>query len=376
MNRSFYFTTILGIPIEINYTWFIVFLLFTWTLAQNYFPMVMPGSPVIFYWLLGAVFTVLFFATLLAHELSHSIVALKNDLPISGITLFIFGGVAHITREPQTPAVEFKMAVAGPACSITLSLIFYILTVIFFNLNAPLALTSITSYLSLINLMVGVFNLIPGFPLDGGRILRSVIWSITGDLKGSTRIASNIGKGFAYFLMALGLLYIFNRYILSGIWLIFIGFFLQEAASTSYQQMLMKNSLSGIQVQDIMSKNVITVFENLPLLSLVDDFFFRFRFTSFPVITNDGAIKGLITIHAVKDIPREKWGETSVSHAMLPIKGDCTIRPTADVFSALTKMAGNGIGRLLVTNGGGKLIGIISQRDIMRLFKLKEDLSV
>lgn len=157
--------------------------------------------------------------------------------------------------------------------------------------------------------MVCIFNLIPGFPLDGGRVLRSIIWSITGDLKSSTRIASNIGKGFAYLLMTVGLLYIYNRYVLSGIWLIFIGFFLQEAASTSYQQVLMKGSLTGVYVKDIMSKDVISVFENLPLLSLVDDYFFKFCFTSFPVITNTGDIKGLITIHAVKDVPREKWGK-------------------------------------------------------------------
>lgn len=135
MNRSFYFTTVLGIPIEINYTWFIVFLLFTWTLAQYVFPQYMPDAPLIFYWAMGAVCTILFFATLLAHELSHSIVAIKNDIPISGITLFIFGGVAHISKEPQTPAIEFKMAIAGPLCSLTLSFLFYVLTGLFSSLS-------------------------------------------------------------------------------------------------------------------------------------------------------------------------------------------------------------------------------------------------
>lgn len=373
MNRSIHLTTVLGIPIEINYTWFVVFFLVTWTLAQNYFPVAIPGSSQLVYWSISIVAAVLFFMSLLAHELSHSAIAIKNKLPIKGITLFIFGGVAHMSREPQTPAIEFKMAIAGPLCSFSLSFIFFVLTQLFFNLHMPMALVATADYLSIINFLVGTFNLIPGFPLDGGRILRAALWSILADLKKATQIASLCGKAFAYFLMGLGFLYLFYGGTLSGIWFIFIGFFLQEAASTSYQQVVMRRSLSGVLVRDIMSKNVVTAPEDLYLSSLVDDYFFRFRFTSFPVLSADGDIKGLITIHAVKDVPRDRWSSTKASQAMIPVTEDLVVFPYTDVFEALTKMAGNGVGRLLVIHNN-KLDGIISQRDVIRLFEVKSDL--
>jgi Zn-dependent protease len=373
MNRSIHLVTIFDIPIEINYTWFVVFFLVTWTLAQNYFPVALPHYPVIAYWIISILAALLFFISLLAHELSHSIVAMNNHLPINGITLFIFGGVARMSREPQTPKVEFIMAAAGPLCSFSLSFAFYVLTQLFYNLRFPMAIVATTDYLSVINLLVGIFNLIPGFPLDGGRILRSALWSLTGDIKRATEIASAFGKIFAYFLMGAGFLYLFYGAILSGIWLIFIGFFLQEAAATSYQQVAMKQLLSGAKVQDIMSKNIITVDENISLLSLVDDYFFKYRYTSFPVLSEDENIKGLITIHAVKDVHRNMWASTKIKDAMVPLVQNFVVQPNKDVFEALTQMASNGVGRLLVIHNG-KLIGIISQRDVIRLFEVKEGL--
>jgi len=373
MNRSIHLITILGIPIEINYTWFIVFFLVTWTLAKGYFPVALPNAPTVVYWSVSIIAAMLLFATLLAHELSHSAVAIRNNLPIKGITLFVFGGVAHLSKEPQTPAVEFRMAAAGPLCSFGLSFIFFVLTQLFYNLRFPMPVIVVADYLSMINLLVGVFNLIPGFPLDGGRILRAAIWSISNDLRRATQIATSIGRLFAYFLMGMGFLYFFYGAILSGMWLIFIGFFLQEAASTSYQQVVMKRSLTGVSVQNIMSRNVVTVPEDLTLASLVDDYFFKLRFTSFPVMSGEGDVKGLITIHAVKDVPRNSWGSTRISEVMLPISRSLLVSPYTDVFEALTQMASNGVGRLLVTTDS-KLLGIISQRDIMRLFEVKADL--
>ena len=373
MNKSIHIITILGIPIEINYSWFVIFFLVTWTLAQNYFPLAIPHAPAFVYWIISIIAACLFFISLLAHELSHSIVAIKNKLPISGITLFVFGGVAHMTKEPETPAIEFKMAAAGPLCSFAISLLFFVLTQLFYSLKFPMALVVTTDYLSFINLMVGIFNLIPGFPLDGGRILRAALWSLFGDIKKATQIASSFGKGFAYFLMGLGFFYLISGAVLSGIWFIFIGFFLRDAASVSYQQVVFKKYLSGVKVRDIMTKNVVTVNGDLTLLSIVDDYFFKFRFTSIPVVTDDGEIKGIVTIHSVKDVPRDRWAATNVSEAMIPLKSDLVVTPRTDILDALAQMAGNGIGRLLVTQGG-KLVGIISQRDVIRLFEVREDL--
>jgi Zn-dependent protease/CBS domain-containing protein len=376
MNRSIHIITVLGIPIEINFSWFIIFFLVTWTLAVSVFPSsgYMQGLPTITYWIAAIIASFFFFSSLLLHELSHSYVAIKNNLPIKGITLFVFGGVAHLSKEPQTPGTEFKMAVAGPLCSISLSFVFAVLAQLFQNIGLPAAIVVITQYLSWINLMVCVFNLVPGFPLDGGRILRSALWSITGDLKRATLIASTFGKLFAYLLMGFGII-LFATYkdFISGIWLILIGFFLQEAASTSYRQVAFKKYLNGVKVQGIMSTNVVTVSEDLTLASLVDDYFFKYRFTSFPVLSGEGDVKGLITIHAVKDVPRKLWASTKVNEAMVPLKRDLVVSPYADIFDALTQMAGNGVGRLLVTQDG-KLIGIISQRDIMRLFEVRENL--
>ncbi len=351
MNRSIHIVTIMNIPIELNYSWFIVFFLVTWTLAQSYFPAVVPGQPVIVYWAMGIIAALLFFISLLAHELSHSVVAANNNLPISGISLFIFGGVAHMSKEPQNPRTEFLMAAAGPLCSFSIALVFFVLTQLFYGLHFPPAVIVIFDYLAVINLIVGVFNLIPAFPLDGGRILRSALWTFYGDLKRSTMVASSLGKAFAYFLMGAGILYLFYGAIISGIWLVFIGFFLQEAASTSYEQVAMKRTLTGAAVMNIMTKDVVTVSEELTLLSLVDDFFFRLRFTSFPVVSENGEIKGLITIHAVKDIPREKWGTTTVKEAMLPLRRDFVVSPQVDVFEALTRMASNGIRKVAGNTG-------------------------
>jgi Zn-dependent protease len=372
MNRSFKLITIFDIPIEINYTWFIILGLVIFTLAGGYFPATNPELPAPAHWLMAAVAALLLFASLLAHELSHSLVAIRNNLPIRGITLFVFGGVAHLEEEPADPAVEFKMAVAGPAMSFFLSLIFFTLTQALYSLGISDSILSITNYLFIINLVVGVFNLIPGFPLDGGRILRSALWSFTKDLRKATGIASAFGKGFAFFLIAAGLWSLFTGSLISGIWFILIGLFLQEAAETGYRQVMMKKVMTGIHVEDIMTREVVTVPGSLTLARLVEEFFFRFRFATFPVVEDD-TLLGLVTFHSVKEIEREKWPQITVREVMLPLSHQMTIRRDAEITVALSKMAGAGLGRLLVIEDS-KMVGILSQRDIMRLFEFKSEI--
>jgi CBS domain-containing protein len=224
----------------------------------------------------------------------------------------------------------------------------------------------------MINLGVAIFNLIPGFPLDGGRLLRAALWKYFNDIKKATLIATNCGKGFAYILMGFGLLNIFAASFLSGVWFIFIGLFLLEAAEVSYQQTAMKNILSGILTKEIMTKDVVAVDAELHLNDLVDKYFFRYRFTSFPVISSD-ALVGLITLHNVKDVPRERWGETLTKEAMVPLSSLILIGPDVEVMEALSKMAANGIGRLIVVQDH-KILGFLSQRDVMRLFEVRLDL--
>ena len=372
MRKSFRLTKLFNIPVEINYTWFIIFGLVIFTLAWNVFPSTDPELGRIFHWLMAIITAVLLFASLLAHELSHSLVAKRHKLPIQGITLFIFGGVAHMEKEPSSPEVEFKMAIAGPIMSFFLAFLFFGLYHFFYNIGLPKAFLSIAFYLSLMNLIVGIFNLIPGFPLDGGRVLRAALWSYYKDLKKATAIASGFGKGFAFFLIALGFLYLFMGAIIPGIWFIFIGLFLQEAAEVSYRQVVMKKILEGVKVENFMTKDVITVPADIKLNKLVDEYFFRFRHASFPVVEDD-TILGLVTLHDVKDIPKSKWIEKNARETMVPLSPQLVIGKKEDAMDALAKMAKNKIGRLLVIEGS-KLAGIISQRDIMRLFEFKSEI--
>jgi Zn-dependent protease/CBS domain-containing protein len=372
MRRSIRIFTILGIPIEINYTWLVIFGLITWTLAQGYFPSTLPGFTPLAYWTMSIIAALLLFASLLLHELSHSYIAKINNLPIKGITLFIFGGVAHMTKEPDDPQTEFKMAIAGPACSFSLSLIFWLLTTYLYRLGAYFPMVAIFNYLFIINLMVGIFNLMPGFPLDGGRVLRASLWAYYNDQKKATQIASNFGKGFAYLLMALGLAFLFGGSVLNGIWFIFIGFFLYEAAETSYQQVMIKDFLVGVKVKNIMSREVITVDSALNLTALVENYFFRYRHASFPVVS-EGKVIGLVTFHEVKNVPRELWDTTPTHKVMTPISEDLIISEGSEIVEALAKIAKSGLGRVLVIEGG-KLIGILSQRDILRLFELEAEI--
>lgn len=372
MRKSFRLITLFNIPVEINFSWFIILGLVIFTLARGYFPYTNPELGAAAHWLMAIIAAFLLFASLLAHEFSHSLVAIKHNLSIRGITLFVFGGVAHMEQEPSSPSVEFKMAIAGPAMSFFLAILFFALTQVVYILGLPKAILSITNYLFILNLIVGIFNLIPGFPLDGGRVLRATLWNYYKDIKKATAIASGFGKGFAFFLIAVGFLNLFTGSIIAGIWFIFIGFFLQEAAEVSYRQVVMKKILSGTKVLDLMTQNVITVPADITLDKLVDDFFFKTRHATFPVVEDD-TILGLVTLHDIKEVAKNKWPETTAKEIMIPLRKDFVISKDADVMIALARLASNGIGRLLVIEDS-KLLGILSQRDIMRLFEFKSEI--
>jgi len=372
MRKTFKVGRIFHIPIEINLTWFIILGLVVFTLARGYFPYTNPGLSLGFYWLMALIAALLLFASLLAHELSHSLVAIRYKIPIHSITLFIFGGVAQMEKEPASPDVEFKMAMAGPIMSFFLAFTFYLITRFAAYFNFSFLLVSVFTYLYIINLVVGIFNLIPGFPLDGGRVLRSAIWAWTKDLRKATAIASVFGKAFAFTLMGLGFLSILGGALISGIWFIFIGLFLQESADFSCRQLIMKKMLSGTKVEKVMAKNVITVPSNLTLDKLVDEYFFKYRHSTFPVMEHD-AILGIATFHDIKEVPRNKWADTTAKDIMLPIMQKFIAEKEMDITHALAKMANNGIGRLLVVEKN-KLIGLVSQRDIMRLLEFKSEI--
>lgn len=366
MKNSFKLITILGIPVEVNPSWFIIFGLIVFSLSAGYFPVAAPTLTATAHWVMGLIAALLLFVCLLLHELSHSLVARANRLPISGITLFVFGGVAHLEKEPATPEVELKMAAAGPAMSIALGIMFILLSYV---LKFSPFISAITEYLSFLNFAVAIFNLIPGFPLDGGRIFRALLWKWSKDLRRATYIASLVGRSFAYLLIGLGFVNLFYRNILSGVWLIFLGLFLQEAANNSYRQLIMKRVLGRSKVKNLMSPDVITVPADLDLESLAQKYFFKYRYSSFPVVEDD-TILGLITFHEIKHLPRDKWSTLTARQSLIPLNSEMLVSEDDNLYEALAKVAGNGIGRLLVVKDS-KLIGILSQRDIFKLFEFK-----
>lgn len=366
-----------GIPIEINVSWILILVLVTWTVADGYF-----GGENFQHlselqrWLLGAAAAFLLFGSILLHELMHSVVAVKNGLPVRKITLFILGGVAQMSEEPRSPIVEFKMAIAGPVASFIMSAVFFGIFVLLQGLSGELMQMTVGAalflYLGLINFMILVFNMVPGFPLDGGRVLRSIIWHYTGNVTKATYITSRIGKGFAIVLIVLGLFSLFTGNPVGGIWFVFIGFFLQQAADSGYYQVLMRKGLEGHFVHEVMQPGVVTIEADTPIGTAVHDYFMRFRFNSFPVLEN-GKLVGMLTTHDLKTVPREEWDVGTVRNIMETEPVAHALSPNENAYGALMKIAQDGMGRLPVVEDG-TVIGIVSNRDIMKLLKFKMDI--
>jgi Zn-dependent protease len=363
--------TIWGIEVWIDLSWVLIFVLVAWSLAAGYFPSEYPGFRSSTYWSMGVISALLLFVCVLLHELSHSYVAINSGIEVPRITLFIFGGVAHIAQEPRDPRTEFNIAVAGPICSLILGILFWFLTKIEF-VSESKALLIIFGYLAFINIALVVFNMIPGFPLDGGRILRALLWKRWGDVKRATYTVSQIGSGFGIFLIFFGVLNFLWGNLIGGIWFVFIGMFLHQAAKAGYQMTLLKDALSGIRVKQVMSKNVVTVPESVMLEDLVKNYFERYFFMSFPVERN-GSLAGIITLKEVKEVPRENWASKNVGEVMT--KEILSLKPEDEVSEALSLMLRDDSGRFPVVEGG-KIVGILSRRDVMNMLKIKSDLGI
>jgi Zn-dependent protease len=355
--------TIMGIPIRVHFSWLIVFGLITWLLSSRYFPQVTPDLPFVSYWINGVLAALFLFASVAFHELAHSYVAQKYRLTIESITLFIFGGVAQLKGEPPHPRAEFWIAIAGPLSSFILSAFFFILT-----MTTGGGAKALFAYLAQINLILGVFNLIPGFPMDGGRVLRSAIWGKKKDYFYATQKASSVGRGIALFLILFGLFSIFTGGP-GGFWLILIGWFLYSAAQASYQQATLQETLSGIKVKDIMVKEIQTIDPSIPLDKAVDEYFLKYGYGGFPVIDN-GKFLGILTLKEVKNVPREDWGKVKVSSIFVPHDKKWEISPDADVVKALELMIKEDKGRIVITERD-KIIGLITRNGIAQYVQIK-----
>ena len=369
---------LLGIPISLDASWLIILALLTLNFAigfpgilHEYFPGATHLAPYE-YWVMGLVTALAFFACILLHELGHAVVARARGIPISGITLFLFGGVAELGGEPPSAWTEFLMAIAGPAVSVFLAIVFWLLAVAGYHGGWPHQVVIVLGDLGAINALVLVFNLIPAFPLDGGRVLRSIMWGMTGNLRRSTYRASLAGQGFAWLLIGLGILQFFAGNWLGGIWMGLIGMFLNNAAQSGYQQILVREALQGEPVRRFMNPQPIAVPPSLDLRHWVEDYVYRLHHKSFPV-TSNGLLVGFVSTKALAKIPRDEWGQHTVSEIMEHDLKTVTIPPDADALEALGKMQRSGATRLLVAQGD-RLVGIISLSDLLRFLNLKIEL--
>jgi Zn-dependent protease/CBS domain-containing protein len=365
--------TAFGIPIEINISWFIVFALVSWSLASFYFPREYPDFSLSAHWVMGLVAAVLLFASVLLHELSHSYVAMAHGVPIKRITLFLFGGVSQMSKESSEPATEIKIAVAGPAASFVLMIVFAVLYLVASQGEAPRGVAPVLKYLAFINGMLGIFNLIPGFPLDGGRLLRAVIWKVTGNLRRSTYIASRVGSVVGFAFIALGFLMVFREAFVAGLWLVLIGFFLRQAAEAGYVQVVIDAALKGVKVRDVVKRDVVVVGGDLTVQELVDDYFFKYHFDCFPVIA-EGKLQGLVTLNDLKQLSRDKWPQTRVADIMQNNLDQLKVSLDEDVSAVLRRVIRDRCGKLPVVDGD-RLVGIITRKDIMDAMRVFSDLS-
>ena len=366
---------LLGFQVRVDLSWIIIALLITWSLSVGFFPFQIEGLPSRTYWIMGIVGAFGLFVSIVLHELSHSVVAGKYGLQMKGITLFIFGGVAEMPDDPPSPKAEFMMAVAGPVSSLLIAVVFYGIHAVGAGFGIPEPVNAVLIYLAIINGLLAAFNTIPAFPLDGGRMLRSVLWGIKGNIRWATRISSSIGSGFGAFLIVLGLLSILAGNVIGGMWWVLIGIFVYNAASMSYQQLVTRRALEGEVVRRFMNPEPITVSPDMTIQEVVDGYVYRYHHKMYPVVSGDHGVTGCVTTSRIKVIPREKWNLKSVGEIALPCDRENTVRPDTDAIQALSLMNQTGNSRLMVMEGE-ELVGIISLKDLMAFLSLRVELDI
>lgn len=369
--RRFTLFRLFGFEVRLDLTWLVLAVLVTWSLASGLFPQITPGFDGRTYFWMGVIGTLGLLFSIVFHELSHSLVARRYGLPIGGITLFIFGGVAEMTQEPPNARTEFLMAVAGPISSFVLALFFYELY-LYTESDVATPLNGLAYYLGLLNVILAVFNLVPAFPLDGGRMLRAALWGWKGDYRWATRVAARMGSGFGLVLIMLGVFAFLTGNVITGMWWFLIGLFLRGAAGMSYQQLVIRETMQGEKVARFMNPHPVTVSPDVRIADLVEDYIYRHHFKMYPVVENDRLL-GCISTDQVKMLPREEWARRAVADVMDRCTPDNTVSPNADAMEAWMQMSRTGASRLLVADRG-RLAGILSLRDLMRFMSLKFDL--
>ena len=365
---------VFGIHIGLHYSWLLIAVLIALSLAGQFAATNPPWNPILV-WGMAIVTTLLFFATIVIHELSHAAIAKARGLPVKAITLFALGGVAQIEKEATDARTEFWMGIAGPVTSaiigsICLGAAIALGWTVTPTQQSPLA--AMLGWLGVINIALAVFNMVPGFPLDGGRVLRAIIWWITGNAARAMRIATGVGQVVAFAFILIGLFRFFNGAGFAGLWLTFIGWFLLDAARSSLAQHEIVGRLRGVHVSDVMTKQYSSVDIDTSLQAFVDDYLLRTGQRSFIVTENEQPV-GMITAHEVKHIEREKWPQLKVRDAMLPLTKIHAVRESSNVSDVLEVMSREDVNQLPVMSNG-HLEGIVSRRQILRLVQTRMEM--
>lgn len=364
--------TIAGFAIKVHASWLIIAALVTWSLAEGYFRQYDANLSATTRWVMGIAGAMGLFISVVLHELSHSLVARRYGLDMKGITLFIFGGMAEMAEEPPNARAEFMMAIAGPLASVGIGFGFYAMAAMGGMANVVPSVLLVFGWLGLVNLVLAVFNMIPGYPLDGGRVLRSALWAWKGNLTWATRISSVIGSTFGIALIALGVLEAIYGYLVSGFWMFLIGMFIRFAAKQGYQQVLVRQTLHGEPVHRLMNPSPVTVPAGVTVQQLVDDYVYKYHYHLFPVM-NEGQLVGCVDTRRLRDVPKDQWGQLTVGQVLDPSCEHYIIESHEDAMQALTRMTSQDVSRLMVVDDG-RLAGMLTLKDLTKFMALKMEL--
>ena len=338
-------------------------------MAVGYYPAEYKNWPAVQYWIVAAATAIMLFVSVLLHELGHSVVALRYNIPVRSITLFLFGGVAQIGKEPPSPSAEFLIAAAGPLVSMALAMLFYLVQPLAAGMEPLLGLAR---YLAYINLALVVFNLIPGYPLDGGRVFRAIVWAITKNMRRATLIAANVGRFFAFLFILVGVWQMLSGNVGGGLWIAIIGWFLDNAASGQVHQVMFQGLLTGHKVSQAMSSHCAAIAADVTLQQLVDEHILGSGQRCFLVNRGDSTV-GLMTLHRVKEVPRRDWATTSAAQVMLPLEESKRVDADTELWAALQEMDRDGVNQLPVTRDR-HVIGMLSREDVITFLRTLQEL--
>lgn len=368
---SFRVARIFGIDIEIHFSWLVILGILAWALAEGFFPTQYEGWATSTYWVVGVIAAVLLFLTVLIHELAHAVVAIRKGLDVPRITLFIFGGVSHLGRQPRTAGEEFFISAAGPVTSILVAVVTGAFAYFFSTRNEQAE--AVFTYLAFVNVLLAIFNTLPGFPLDGGRVLRSIVWKKTGSFRRATRVAGSVGQAFGYGIIVLGMLLLFTGNAFNGIWFALIGWFLLTAARGESESLQLDAMLAGLTARDVMREEWVNVSPAASIQDVVDDYMLSGA-ERVVIVAREGAVLGLVTVSDIRKVPRDEWRNTPAQRVMTSREQVVTVSPVARAVEVLRLLAEKSLNQVPVIEEG-RMIGLVTRRELVDRVRLTEQLA-